>query len=559
MKWQGVLFIVLNLVCISLWSLPKKYNNCRSQIGIKPPEFHNGFFFNESCNRVYVLPPVYGKLELGKPQTTLDQGLCEASLSLLDATQSQMLEIKRYRQELDEYRQQTSPDNQEILAQKLVCKKKDLQKFDLQAGLDKLTAQVEALEKEMEKLIEKKTRCESSSGPDHYSCIQLKTKLQKISDLYQKGEEVLANKRLGLEFAKIDADSCQARLTYLQDLALKDDSKHEELKNTLLGVLRKYDSLLNETLDSESKRPGASFGLNIINQQQKLVDDFKQLNPGVEFVSMPIEKANIRFEMIENGSELGLPILQSANITGFTLEQPGASPISHSELISSGKKEQIEALFGAGVGGSITINRLATCKLLKQANFNSVDQIDIASLIRPTVYYEYSLQVDRKIKVAFAEKHFYQLVKKSTKKKSGLFATKTLDSLTEAATAEKWIDIEFFSETGDHTFTNSIQMAMDIKQEYAQAAISKVATSYLSSGQVNLLEGGENAATGASREIKKCPHVYCQAAGMILDVGSALFAGSTQEAEMRKSVKAMEKLEIKDKTAIRQTSTQVFR
>jgi len=183
---------------------------------------------------------------------------------------------------------------------------------------------------------------------------------------------------------------------------------------------------------------------------------------------------------------------------------------------------------------------------------------DIASLIKPTASFDFDVQVDRRVKIAYEESHFYQLIKKRTNNKSGLFKSKSVSSVTERSEAAKWIDIEFYSEDGDHQFVDQMQMAMDIRKEYADAALMKVARGYLGNQQVNLMEAGPSAAEGASKIIKKCKHQYCQAAGMVLDLGSALFGGKTSEANMTKIVKAKEKTKITDIKMVSQSGTQVF-
>ena len=74
----------------------------------------------------------------------------------------------------------------------------------------------------------------------------------------------------------------------------------------------------------------------------------------------------------------------------------------------------------------------------------------------------------------------YQRIKTHTKKKQGLFSTKSINSMIENAEAEKWLSIEMLSEDADNAFVDPIKMALDIRREYIDAALIKVAKGYIS-------------------------------------------------------------------------------
>jgi len=99
---------------------------------------------------------------------------------------------------------------------------------------------------------------------------------------------------------------------------------------------------------------------------------------------------------------------------------------------------------------------------------------------------------------------------------------------------------------------------MDIRKEFVDAAITKVAKGYLSDEQVELIEGGNSIADSTKPLLKACKHKYCKAAGIVLDIGNAVFGGSIQEANMTKLVKAKEKLKIQDLQMVTHSGTQVF-
>lgn len=552
----GILFLSFTTFANSV---PKKYSNCEIKNKINAPSGYSDYYINQDCNQVYVLPPIEGKVDISSAQTTMDQSLCSSTMSLINQLQDQMEDIKIERKKIQSEYDAAMNTDRKILQLNQECTDYGLNIVNYDKQIEILNAEMEYERAAYKNEKEKQNNCYEDNGKNYFGCKLYKRSIDKHKKTLDRGKEIINLATLKRKILAIERDSCHAKVDFLLNSNLSESTKYTQQRDKLLNKLGKFQIMLNEMLSQESEVSGAEFGINILSNHQAIVTEFSNLNKhlDVQFKKMPIKEAYINFELIENGAVSGYPVIQKSNITGFNVEKESQGIVSLA--IKPRTETNIKALFGEGVGGKVVINRLATCKILQQTN-NDINPINVAELIRPTVNYEYELQVDRRIKVKFNESHFYQLVKKATKTKSGLFKTKTLNSLTETSNASKWLSIDFYSEDGDHAFVNSLEMALDIRREFAQAAISKVAKSYLNNSQVNLLDGGQTAAEGASSILKKdCKQKFCQKAAIVLDLGNALFGGSSQEANVTKKVNSIQRTKINDIRMVPASGQQVFK
>lgn len=542
---------------------PKKYSNCTVRSSIKSPPGSSGYYMSADCNKAYILPPEKGYVEYSNIVSSLDSSLCQGTQGLLNFITQSMGEIEQIRNEISKEEESVEKNDHKLRDMRSDCDRISEQVFSMEDRILITNGQLSILEGELQKLEKEKINCEKENGTNSVFCTLIGFDIEDVKEKISKVESILNHAKNLKETNESRLDLCEKRVELWLARSTRDNKDYKKLKQNLATSLMGYQRLLNQQIDSESSEVGGVMGVNFLSAFEDLRTDFVEANTHltnqVEFVQMPLKSTKISFQLIENGKTAGFPVILQSHINGLSVHRSEDALVS-TDLAAKGVAEA-NKFFGQGVGGNIVLNRLSVCKMARQKGVHEPSHLkasDIASLLKPTVSYEYELQADRNIKVAFEENHFYQLIHKNINSKSGLFKTRTLNSLFEQSEASKWIDIEITSQDGDHKFVDPVQMALDFKKELADAALTKVAKSYLSSEQVALLEGGVSAAEGASKIVKECPHSYCRAAGMILDLGSALFGGSVQEANMIKIVKAKEKIEIRDSKMSKHSNSQVF-
>jgi hypothetical protein len=162
------------------------------------------------------------------------------------------------------------------------------------------------------------------------------------------------------------------------------------------------------------------------------------------------------------------------------------------------------------------------------------------------------------VSIRYNESHLYQLIKRQTNS-NGLFQSHTSNSLLESSEAEKWLTINLDTEDSENGFNGAETTAMEIRKSYLDAALIKVAKSYLTTGQTELVGPGTNGASKASERLKGCAFSYCQYASLVLDLGSALFGGSTADADMKRIVSGQEVVDLKETRPISLFGTQTLR
>jgi len=569
MNWKGVNMIKFGLCLLfmigtsSALAVPRKYSDCSVNSKIKSPRGSGGYYLSDNCQKAYVLPPVEALVKFSEIQTDLDSALCAGTQGLINYITDSIIEIEKVRKDLAE--EEKNIGNKDVPLRKIQdqCSALSDQLLLAEERFILMNGQARQVEDKLNFKNEELANCVRDNGADHYSCNFLKMDVSELKDKLTKAksnETLLENQK---QMLLSRSEICEKRVQLYIEKSKLNTKDYQKLKESLMTLMANYQRILNEQIKKEAEEPGGIIGVNFLSGFQDYIEEYKDLNQKlmgeIEFVQMPLKNASIQFQLIEEGRKAGYPIILQSRITGLVTEKNDQTLIS-SELTAKGQAS-VSQLFGQGVGGNVVVNRLAVCKMARQKGLNNPSDLrssDVASLLRPTATYEYETQVNRRLLISFEETHLYQLIKKNTSGSSGLFKSKSVSSLTESSEASKWLEIEFSSEDGDHKFVDTNQMAMDIRKEFVDAAISKVAKSYLSDEQVELIEGGKSISDSMKPVLKTCKHKYCKAAGVVLDIGNAVFGGNIQEANMTKMVKSKEKVKIQDLQMVTHYGTQIF-
>lgn len=552
-------FFGLFLVNFSAQALPKKYSNCQVKDQITNPTNAQGVYLSRDCKIAYVLPPQAGEIKI-IGQSFADGGL---SCAVVDSYDDDLDRVANSIQQIDLELEKLAKENSEVRALRKNC---DIyfqksQKFYQKAKTYESVLSNHA--KDIQRLKNDKQACQDPTVDSTLINCDF-VDLDMDGALFEYRSAQGDYKEYEARFLKYDGQrqACDDSVTRLKQRIL-DDQPELELRrskaiNERLKIIQNYEKSLQKMMN----RPGLQLGINFYSKQTEMVNKYIEANQNlaerVQFTHMPISSGLIAFEMINNGTEAGEPAIFKSNINGIKASQGGQETVQalrDEEMVST------ENIFGQAAGGNVTFNEYATCKIIKKIKGMGEKQAlnTIAGLVKPTVVFKYQLQVDRRIKVSYNERHMYQRIKTHTKKKQGLFSTKSVNSMIENAEAEKWLSIEMLSEDADNAFVDPIKMALDIRREYIDAALIKVAKGYISPEKLSMLDPGESAAQGGAKVIRKeCPYAYCQYAAAVLDLGNALFGGSETSTNYRYDASAKEEQVINESSMVKSFGTSAF-
>lgn len=288
--------------------------------------------------------------------------------------------------------------------------------------------------------------------------------------------------------------------------AIKEKSSDQELKNYLdqrQMILDQY-SDLSETL-------GASVELSFSSEIEKNVQTFKDLNPNsnLEFVSVTIKDAKIYFN--------------------------NKDQVDPSAKISFNKTIPLDLNTNVGVGsfsGRLDLSLFGACPLVDPFTRSLPEKIksrQLRGVITPNLVYKFQTNATFKYSATY---NLSTLAKKirEVSTKGGLFKTSSTSSLIQTSESDGWFKLEMDCDDQRVCEVAKEETALQIKNRLIERVLSNISLSTMGT-VINPSEAptpGENGATVASKELKKCAHQYCQVAAVVLDVGSSIFGGTSK-------------------------------
>lgn len=536
--------------------VPLKYFKC-PDLAIKEPSQSQGYFMDESCKVVYVKPPIEGEIKYNSIVTSTASD-CESTMAIVDSLNSRIQENVKAENELRKANKNVSKNSQKIVELQKKCDKPryyvEALKLKSEQAENKLNAANEELVHNEEGL---RVCADSTQDLD---CDTLNERRAELIEHINEYKIIARNANYQLIDMGFKLKSCESLTNYEIERIRLQDKDYVAAVASLETTRKELKAAYDKEAAPLFKKGGGQLSVGLYSRQNKLVQEFKQLNPirNLEFRPIPLQKALIHFDKVTNGVKDNYPIQLRSNINGLTVVDSNEG--TKVEDIVSEAAPAGNIGFGEGAGGNIIINKYAACSILKNAQASSQVELlrDIANSFKPTVTFLYDVQVERKVDVKYKETHLYQLIK-SSQKKSRLFKSSTATSITEKSEAEKWIDVQIDSEDQRLAFEDREKLAMDIREEFLDAALKKVAVGYLTTAQAELIEPGPDGATKSAKELREnCPHLYCQFAAIALNIGSALFGGSSATSNMKQTVLASESQHLSDKATVREFGQQTL-
>jgi hypothetical protein len=540
----------------SLNGLPRKYSNCPVLGKIKTPDGSAGHFIDSSCQTVYVLPPVKGGIEIESYVDYLNDNsfVCKTDNS------------------------RTTSENDDLIKTNLdliAVKSKKLDQLQLRISQnDKSCSGAELDQSEYEnEYLNCMNDIKNISDSIALNEEKLKSATSSQAVLIAKQNENLQYRKRFLEnslmIKKQKLDRMNSELMICTKIRIKSES---ELKSEYAQIKESMDKLNGDNskllvsnriaFENMKATEGGIMSFSVMSEQIDILKKYQALNSdliGVSFQQMPLSGANLSFSVVRNGIKNGYPVINDATLSGIQL-----NPDNSLERIPF-KDEEVgqNVVFGPAVGGKATINQFASCLLPHSNKYGNASDSNpqylkkIAGTMNGTMTYRYQLAVSRNLKVNYNEKQLYCLIKKHSSS-NGLFKTSSSSSVTESFDSSQWLSITIDSEDSGFDFQNRESLAMDLRKEYLDRALMKVAKSYLSDERADLISPPEPGAPRISKALSGCKHLYCQAGSVLLDLGNAIFGGSSSSASTCQNVGSSSVVTIKDTKPVYAYGTQSF-
>lgn len=542
-------FSILSILLLSLIgnASPYKYTKCNHDI--ISPSSSAGFLFSKDCSTAYVLPPKTGMISLTGYSPALSDSQCEITKAKMDVVG----DLTKYSRDLSKKLIKNQTRNQslnlKLMDLRLQCETVNTPLTTLKSQRDSYQSQVDTLSTTNSSLLEKIKQC-STEGK---SCREEKRSLNYNKKLVKKYKKFIS--KVGPKISKLEArySSC---VTTVNSRSTGIQAQIKNLEKTIEDMGKLIDAYVQDfraEVTTLQEIPGASLQLSFEINHNELVNEFKNKNKHLEskiyFEAMPTKEMSINFSAILDGIEARVPAVLQSDIPGLESIQ-----ITGDQTQMSVEPTKVKSvMMGQSLNGGVVINQLAACNYQntkKPANFSA--------LLVANVNYTYDVMAERKYKVDYIESHLYEMIKKSSTS-GGFFRTSASTSITEKAISKQWIDILIMNNDSGFDFSDREKMAADLRDEYLNRALMNVTLGFLQEGHPSLpTPSSQNGAGSASSAIKKCMNVYCQAAGLILDVANSVFGGSNSSASQRKFASAERGSSLEEHKAIPQSGSLNF-
>lgn len=288
--------------------------------------------------------------------------------------------------------------------------------------------------------------------------------------------------------------------------AVKQDRPAAELhaifeKRKLL--LEQYRELANSV--------GASIELNFTMNTQDVVSRYQNLNQteNVVFVHMPLRDVKLSWnKQQEVDPDLDIAINRSLPIGG--------------DDIGSGS---FSARLDLTLYGACQLRDPFTHLIPERLSYR-----DLAGLITPNVTYRYQVAAKSSYTASYNLAGLASQIR-STATRGGFFTTSSSSSLIANAESSGWFKLEMSCDDQWACEQARFQTGLEIKQRLMNEVLQNIALTKLGAtlSPVSAADPGKNGASVAADSIRKqCAHPYCQAGAIILDIGSAVFGGSSK-------------------------------
>ncbi len=282
-----------------------------------------------------------------------------------------------------------------------------------------------------------------------------------------------------------------------------DDSLLNELYLKRKKVLSEYSDLANTI--------GASVELNFNMAIDKNLQAMRELNSGLGFNFLPVNLKDVQLHWNQKA------------------DQDPEMRIAFNKSLPMGNLNQV----GSGsFSARLDLSLFGACPLRDPFTRELPERIrgsELAGLITPNVIYKYEVgatytYVARYNRGALAAK----IRELSTA--GGFFKTSTSAKLIETVESSGWFSLEMKCDDSRVCDLAKLETAYQIKQRLMQEVLDGISLARFGYPIAPVESGtpGKNGASSAAEGLRKCPHAYCQAGAIILDIASSSFGGTSK-------------------------------
>ncbi|MGI0116195.1 hypothetical protein [Zooshikella sp. RANM57] len=445
--------VILSVSQVS-WAAPT-FKTCSQKI--KAPELGTGVLFDEGCNTAYVLPPVFGDVKVSGIAPNMNVGFCSNLKNTQEGTKAISASLQNYTKRLDEINLQIQQEVYERVVK-------------LYTDLAPIEASKKIIEEEKAALSQRESLALEgvvTAKNDYLTCkkiaVEPLTECAEEYDAYKEGKAKYAEvSNLLNEKSREYFKTAREYETIMRQIEAE-DKKVEKLTASQTAIVNKLNELEGYLLTAYKNYAGLegmTASLAYYMPWMKLVDDYQQLNPGVNFVQMPIKNAS--FHVHTFNAELGdiaarLPAalsVRAAGITSGVLEKPSGDGTEPQRLKDPSNKK---VMFGTSFSGQVRLSLVGACPLLDiQGNVKPDVTEQLHAYMAPNAFLEYEVKVRRGYTANYNLYRMYEKIVKS-KSKRGLFKSKKKTKITENKDGNEGFAITFDGDSGEFSYSDEEQ------------------------------------------------------------------------------------------------------
>nr|BFD30952.1 hypothetical protein GTC16762_05700 [Pigmentibacter ruber] len=533
-------FIYYSLFCLVSYNAyagsPSLYNKCTFG-NISHPKNSSAVAFDEECLNAYVLPPNIGIAKVTAVQQSQNLGLCPALktnlVSLGESTKTRLILLKKINKMLEEYKP-LQLQRDKLYA--VVSKNKAL--FD--SASEKLNNNKVKEKKLLDRITETKTsydrlvtisaaNSEINLARDFYEKSLVEYKTFITGDLFKSENDYYFVKK---EYLRYNED-----YSYF-------DSKYAESIKPLLDLQKMVDDLERTSLESYKKYvslEGLTAQILFNVDSTNILKGYKSLNKNLNLTwqVMPMKDAffSASVKLADNSADSTATALIDSVIPG--IKSQSIKDLDSNQITPSLNEGQVTAPYPFGsVSGKVRLNLNGACVYFDNVNKSvaGTDVNNITANLSLNVNYTYQVKVRRSFTAKY---NLYNMLSRIEKQstKGGWIKTSSLHSVVEDKNSGDWFHIKFDGDSSAFQYTPQEQDEIT-KQEKAllvDRALKQFAA--INSGTPQpapaLVTPPESGFMYASKQLRYCPHFYCQVGSFVLGTLSSIFGSSTAVSEFK--------------------------
>jgi len=280
-----------------------------------------------------------------------------------------------------------------------------------------------------------------------------------------------------------------------------------------------------------------------------MVAEYKRLNPALNFVRLQPEIAYMTI------AAKGEDLKNSASEV-LDYDVPGLAKLPDEE----GEAPANTVYFGTALSGKVRLNAKAACIMMKKYGNRIPETLPASQFERhmsANITYAYGLGVRRSYYAKYDFQKLFEHIAKQTQT-GGFLSTKSVNEVIQRNESNSWFT--FRAASDDTRYPNEV-LAQQLKAEMIDRVMAQIAIGTVpGAGTIPApLTPGPKGADVAADGLKKCPYVYCQVAGYVLDFVSATFGSSQAVAKFLSTVGSSSEERVDEQRTLRFRGTSTFK